>query len=324
MTRGVIAVLLLFSCSGHAANLILLPADARALITTPLDPANYVVSPPSIFNGVARLIVNMPSGTYSCSGTLLGGGQYLVTAAHCLTDDGPMPSVTALTATFNTAGGPQTFVGADYHVAPGWTGDFQDGSDIALVRLATPAAGIAGYDIWRGADPFGAVVDVAGLGRGGFGATGHDAAAYPSGTLRAGVNDLDPRVWDMTGLPYAWDFDNGSPDNDALCLVAGACGLGQGDGEVMIAPGDSGGPTFYLGHLLGVHSFGASFGSGSGDIDGLLNASFGELAGDTRTGAYLSWIDSIAYAEAPEPASLLLMCSGLAALLCRARSRRVI
>lgn len=301
--------------SATAGTMISAPATAEALITTPGNPAGYVVSPPSFYDGVAKLIISMPTGTFGCSGSLLTGGLYVLTAAHCISSGGPGPTVNSLTATFNTASGLQTFAGAAYYVAPGWTGNFADGADIALVRLQTPATAIATYSLFRGLEPVNAIVDVAGYGLSGLGSTG---VTGPFGTLRAGKNTLEGVYWTMPGNPYAWDFDDGTPQHDSLCLVMGACHTGLGIGEVMIAPGDSGGPTFFGGRLIGVHSFGGTFGMPGGDIDGALNSSFGELAGDTRVNQYAAWIDRV---TVPEPGTVGFAALALGALLASARRR---
>lgn len=292
------------------------PLETVPRITSPLDPGNYVMLPPSAFDGVAKLIISMPSGNYGCSGTLLTGGQYLVTAAHCVTDGGSAPAVNSLSATFYTAGGPQTFSGAGYFVPTGWDGDYLNGSDIALVRLSAAALGITSYELWRGADPWGATVDVAGYGLPGTGAAGASSSGF--GTLRAGQNTLDPVIWTLPGFPYAWDFDDGTSAHDALCILAGVCHAGLGDNEVMIAPGDSGGPMFFGGYLGGVHSFGATFGWPI-DVDDVLNSSFGELAGNTRVNAYAPWIDSIV--AVPEPGTITLLGLALVPLLASAVRR---
>ncbi len=240
----------------------------------------------------------------------------MVTAAHCVTDGTATPSVNWLTARFKTESGTETYNGAAYYVPPTWTGNYMDGSDIAVVRLATRSS-IHGYDIWRGSDPWDTIADVAGYGLSGNGATGV-SGTYPFGTLRAGQNYLDPVEWGIDGSPYAWDFDDGTALHDALCIVTGVCQQGVGATEVLIAPGDSGGPMFFGGHLGGVHSFGATFGNAYGDIDNTLNSSFGELAGDTRVTAYADWIDSI---TVPEPGSMVLLGAGIG-LLAFLRRRR--
>jgi hypothetical protein len=206
--------------------------------------------------------------------------------------------------------------GATYYLPPSWTGDFREGSDIALVGLSTQVVTITGYDLWRGSDPFGAIVDVAGWGRSGYGATGSEDGT--AGILRAGQNRLDPASFPIPGNPYAFDFDSGLAENDALCLWFGACDAGIGESEVMPAPGDSGGPSLYEGRLAGIHSFLYSRGPAGGDIDGELNSSFGELWGDTRVTGYASWIDTFLI---PEPGVAVLVATGLVAVMFASRRR---
>jgi hypothetical protein len=88
---------------------------------------------------------------------------------------------------------------------------------------------------------------------------------------------------------------------------------------VLIAPGDSGGPSFLGAQLIGVHSFGGTFGAPF-DINNLHDASFGELGGDVRIALHADWIDSIT--AVPEPRSYALTLLGLAAVvLCARRAR---
>lgn len=171
--------------------------------------------------------------------------------------------------------------------------------------MATPVS-IPGYQIYRDNSTIGAVVNLAGYGKSGRGSTG---TTISFGTLRQGENRYDT-YWDMPGSPYAYDFDDGSPDRDAIGALAGIYNTGTGTQEVMIAPGDSGGPSFYDGKIIGVHSFGSTFGTPL-DIDNVLNASFGEMGGDTRVAAYADWIDQ----TVPLPGTLLLLGPVLAGLI---------
>ncbi|MBI4877570.1 MAG: S1 family peptidase [Acidobacteria bacterium] len=314
---GVPAVLSIL-CAGSARADLLLPAPAGAapLITTPLDPANYVVTPPSGFDSVAKLIIGLPGGTFGCSGSLIGGGNYVLTAAHCVTDSsvngGTTPAASSFSATFFTGAGSLTYSGAEYFLPPGWNGDFENGADLALVRLSATVP-LASYDLFRANNPSQTgTADVAGYGFRGLGSTGSVSGTF--GALRAGGNTLDGIVWNMPGFPFAWDFDNGLAQNDALGILEGVNNTGLGAFEVMIAPGDSGGPLFIGGQLAGVHSFGATAGAGWGDVDNLLNSSFGEIAGDTRVAEYAGWIDSVV-TPVPEPGALGLLGAGLPVVL---------
>ncbi|MBX3616499.1 MAG: PEP-CTERM sorting domain-containing protein [Nitrosomonas sp.] len=92
----------------------------------------------------------------------------------------------------------------------------------------------------------------------------------------------------------------------------------------MIASGDSGGPSFIIEggefKLVGVHSFGATFGLGFGDIDNDLNSSFGELGGDTYLLPNADWIASIT--AVPEPETYLMLLTGLFAIGTIVRRRK--
>ena len=127
-----------------AANFLSLEgATIRSLITTVDDPANHVVAPGTGYDGVADIIVSFPSGTYRGSGTLLtqGGKQFLLTAAHVVDDGGLFP--TTFTATFP---GGLTATAAAYFLAPGWNGNFNNGYDLAIVKLNAPVT-TQSYDI---------------------------------------------------------------------------------------------------------------------------------------------------------------------------------
>jgi hypothetical protein len=227
--------------------------------------------------------------------------------------------------------GADTYTATGISLAPGWTGDYQDGADLALIHLETIAS-LTGYDILRDQTYSGAI-EMLGYGYGGTGA-GYTAPSF--GTLRSAENSYEggDAFWVFdSGNPdaYAFDFDNGTAARDALCVVLYGpgtpysaahpeCNTGLGSGrEGMFGPGDSGGPSFARIDdrllIVGVHSFNATFFASGGDVDNLLNGTFGELGGDTRVGAYAEWITSV-----PEPASIWLFASAafvLAAILRR-------
>jgi hypothetical protein len=248
---------------------------------------------------------------YGCSGALLSGGWDVLTAAHCLADDAGDLDVTALTASFFTVGGQLDFSGAAYSIHPGYLGTIDGGNDIAVIRLSM-ATGLSGYGLAT-SDPFGPVT-LAGYGMSGTGLQGH---VLPWGTLRSGQNRYEA-YWDLPGLPYAYDFDDGTAARNTLARRGIPSNLGE-TMEVLGVPGDSGGPTFYGGQIVGVHSFYATFGSGWGDLNDDLDGTFGELGGDTRVAAYYDWIR---LQMVPEPGVTGLVALGLLALaLWRRRAR---
>jgi hypothetical protein len=270
-------------------------------LTTTGTPANYEVTPSSFYDGVAQLIVHTPTGTFGGSAALLWDGQTIITAAHMISDSSGNIDVTSLTASFFTVPGRKDFTAVSYFLPPEWNGDFSDGYDLALVRLSQPT-GIAGYGIIESS--LDEEVSMAGYGRSGTGDTGW---TLPFGELRNGENTYDA-YWDIGGYPYAFDFDNGTEANDALGFF-GFPHLGTGSVEVLAAPGDSGGPSFFSNRITGIHSFIAR--AEVGDIDTTLNGTFGELGGDTRVGLFGDWIRSNVV---PEPATTLLLVLGLIGL----------
>ncbi|MDX2194165.1 MAG: PEP-CTERM sorting domain-containing protein [Gemmatimonadales bacterium] len=151
---------------------------------------------------------------------------------------------------------------------------------------------------------------------------------------------------------YMTDFDNGRASQDASCVMYKAlggtgreaqfCDLGLGLDEVNTAGGDSGGPSFYNGLITSVTSFGITFGGaclGGPDIDQpagpepltcpndfwfALNSSFGEMSGYSALFANTSWLIQTAGRQAvvPEPGTVILMGSGLIALVAARRRMR--
>jgi hypothetical protein len=131
---------------------------------------------------------------------------------------------------------------------------------------------------------------------------------------------------------YIADFDNGLAANDASCILATDpnvgfgitvsnkyCDLGRGAREATTAGGDSGGPQFINGQLASVTSYGLTFGTQYGDIDGRLNDTFGEYAGYVPTFIHRDFIASVV----PEPASWALMIAGFGLVGGTMRRRKV-
>lgn len=314
------------------------------------DPRYFATD--SKYSGVATLIMEYDQGAYICTGSLLGGGTSVLTAGHCVSDGfkkGGRPNKT--TAYFYNGGDPDAvpyLVGegievVGYHVNSGYTGEVIDQNDIAVLRLATAAPEWAQrYDLFTEGDLTGENFNVAGYGRRSSGG-GNVGADLGTGRLRQGDNnyafrfgddDFDGQwagVFGTADVDYSYvsDFDNGLAANDAACSIAGQffglggskyCNLGVGAMEVGVAGGDSGGPQFIDGKLASVTSYGLSWGLGYGDVDDLLNSSFGEFSGYVPTYRHADWINSVV----PEPASWALMISGFGMVGLTARRRRAL
>ena len=247
---------------------------------------------------------------------------------------------------YNGGPGITTVDVTDIFVNPNYTGDVIDQNDIAVLRLSEVAPAFANsYGLYTGGDLTGLEFNVAGYGRRSDGG-GDVGANLGTGRLRQGLNNYDFALGDdaFNGFfnnsdpddpscgpndnyfcgnadieySYVSDFDNGSSANDASCLVAalaGAggqfCDTGLGLREVGIAGGDSGGPQFVNGLLAGVNSYGLSFGLDYGDVDGLLNSSFGEFSGYVPVFIHANWINGVLVQGAvPEPATWAMMIGG--------------
>lgn len=291
----------------QAALLWLSVAPAHAVVTT-TAPSNWLGSSDARLDGVGKFT----SGGTLCSASLLAGGAYAITAAHCVSGGAPGVNVSSgqvafkggtVTATFSSS--------AQVSVFPTWAGEGANGeglgfnNDIALIALDTTVTQISGYQILP-MDPLGLPVLLAGFGLTGVGETGFEAGT--GGTLHWGSNVYDALL-SGPGSSYVFDFDNGQAANNLMG------GLGLGVYEASIAPGDSGGSTFAdisgTLWLVGVHSFIGRDDAGTTDIDAVQNSTYGEFAGDTAlyTSANLAWINSVV--AVPEPASALLSLAGL-------------
>jgi hypothetical protein len=335
------------------ALLLLAGAGTSHAVVSTTDPSNWILSPgqdingtgAGAFDGVAKLLFTAASdgGNYVCSGSLLKGGTHVLTAAHCADD------FTTMTVDFKfgsvTAGVSQAVL------HPGWAGfsnSVGNGSDIAILKLDKKIEGIQGFNLSGGND-LGQDMLIAGYGLVGTGTTGATDFDRPSPDLwrpHYGFNTADTtdKVLNDTvfgagsgsnefGETYVFDFDNGRPLKNALQRIANKFGgswsssRGLGDGEGLIAGGDSGGGDFVWSGsewlVSGVHSYGWGL---CGGLDIPLcdrvrgtNSSFGDLSGSTAVFSHVDWINRVT--AVPEPETYALMLAGLAGVIAAARRR---
>lgn len=256
--------------------------------------SNWRFAPGQLFEGVAALDasarLNFKSreggGNYRCSGSLLAGGAYILTAGHCGDD-----IAGGMTIEFQVRDGvaavTRTATAADVTLHPLWQGfdtSADAGSDLALIKLSAPVTTIAGYHLSTSND-LGKQMLIAGYGTTGIGGNtgsprwedddwGHYAfntadVDSKSFNLRLNdyVSDWGAEPGDFTGTTYMYDFDDAAnPDSrNTLQRLADATGQawasgGAIAGEGLTAGGDSGGGDLVWNGrewlLSAVHSWG--------------------------------------------------------------------
>ena len=307
----------------------LLGVPAHAIVVAAGDPnANLIVGSDDFF-GTLNLsgVVEVSSVHGACTGALLGDGVSVLTAAHCVADAFGSPDYSGLQARFtgpanNGPGtGGYTFISAAAFVNPGWTGDVTLGGDLAVLRLSQQAPSYAArYSLYTGMMTTSPIVMV-GFGYGGTGLTGADPINYPiNGALRAGTNAYvtdgsDPRIGLSSQSLIGQFYQAGNDSTNAL----GVSSPYSAADEVDLSPGDSGGPSFYDGQIIGVHDFVACFPDPNNSsicavppsITTTEGSYFGQLFGDTSVAANADWIT--AQEDVPEPATAGLVMIGIAA-----------
>jgi len=269
--------------------------NLEPLIVTVDDPADHETG--AGYDGVCRVFAGDSAGT----GTLLTSGYHIITAAHVVADDfGNALPVDTISVMFNLPEGDLYIQAADVFVHPGWNGNPADGSDLAIIVLATAApVTIQRYDIYRESDEIGKVFEKWGFGRSGTGSTGD---TLEGGTERKGQNkwEANDSLFGWSGDCLIYDFDNGKAENDAFGIQFGLNDTGLGDDEIGAAPGDSGGPSFINGLIAGVTSYRSYSPGAAYDVVPGLNSSFGDSGGDVRVSLFASWIDAIVGGSSPE------------------------
>jgi hypothetical protein len=182
------------------------------------------------------------------------------------------------------------------------------------------------YPLYGRTDEVGRAAVLTGYGNAGHGATGEDFDLEIFPTLRAGLNRIESDDA-MPGVSIlVADVDSGLPENNSIEIFGFPSDLGFGADEVGLAGGDSGGPMFIGGAIAGVNRSTAQppppF---AGDINELLDASWGEASFFMRASAYREFIVAATEGKAvfvPEPSAIVVLTTiAFAGLRVRCRRR---
>ena len=225
--------------------------------TTPVVGAYYsdasTTNDPA-FNGVVEIVLlNGAKG----SGALMFGGNYILTAAHVVTDNAgqKLPGTIKFYAnSSSTVSSTISFTAADVSIVNGYVPNGTNivPNDVAVINIAGKAPnGIVGYELYRSSNEIGKPFTMVGFGLTGNGTTG--AASGTNGTKRIGINTFEATGTDVNQSALfkdlVYDFDDGTPaGNRLLNTYSVPSTTGETSSNILIetgtASGDSGGPGF--------------------------------------------------------------------------------
>ncbi len=314
-------------------------APAVSAMSNVTAPENWRFDSSTLFNGVnfdgvARLQYTLPNGNASmCSGTLLAGGQYVLTAAHCVVNN---TNFLVQFGVNNDVAKASSAVSAVF-VHDSWTGDLLQDADLAILKLSNTVTGIQGFQLHQGS-AIGQSVLMMGYGTTGTGAATTSSTFSDKAYGHWGMNTFDATAQQFInaaqaqGLPslgtwsnahgeqYVADFDNGLSQYNTLGRINGLVSDTGGTTESLISGGDSGGGDFVWDGqawlLTGVHSWSWQFCPGrispSCDFSTGNSTSFGDLMGSTAVASHVDWIQAVT--GVPEPGTWALMALGLASV----------
>lgn len=251
--------------------------------TTPVVGAYYSdasTTSDSAFNGVVKIENSDGSGT----GALMFGGNYILTAAHVVTNSAgqKLPgTIKFYPNSSNVFSLPISFTAADVSIVNGYVrnGGIPVPNDVAVINIHGNApSGIAGYELYRSDDEIGKSFTMVGFGLTGNGTTGEAPTPIPNPPVptdrypkRIGINTFEATGNNVDDPAFfrnlVFDFDNGTPAGNILqndYNVRSTTGVTSSNIliETNTARGDSGGPGFIMSGnkflIAGVVNFGTT------------------------------------------------------------------
>lgn len=250
------------------------------------------IGPAAGFDGVVQITSPTPDPTRTAlgTGTLLSSGRHILTAAHIVDNNGDRtvePGTHTVRFDLNGRAITLNVPASDITLHNQWNGTFNQGSDIAIMKLPEIAPFTAeGRSIYRDTQEVDQGKYFTFLGYGGTNRTdasgnvlngnnGHSGNAPVQnpgvGPKLQGFNRIDQI---STGKDSSDDYLVFDLDNPASKTDPGVAG------EALSAQGDSGGPLLITNLIAGVSS---------GSTDKITN--FGDNSLYTRVSSFADWID---------------------------------
>jgi len=289
-------------------------ADVNALMAGVAPDSPAARADPNLatseFAGVGAIVIG--GNTYS--GVVIAP-QYVLTAGHV----GAAGAASAMSFVLNLSASPWTSRVESVSIYPTYSFPYDD---LAVLKLSTPVpVTVPVYPLFTGTAATGLQLVLAGYGGSGNGDVGVTVGSN-SAVKRTGGNIIDAlqAAIDSSGLQsrfFVYDFDGPTGTGPA-----GGATIGNSV-ETLVAPGDSGGPSFvrYAGHLqvFGINTFvSPAVSGGTNDYKfGMLGG--GIVASDPRFSTWLQGAtngtlggNSSDSGNAPVPAwALAILASGL-------------
>ena len=208
----------------------------------------------------------------------------------CYTNSSAAYSASGFTVYFDTTGGRITVAATAIYVNSAWDGNADDGSNVALIKIASVPNGVTGFSLYTGTNEVGQTYNGYGYGMIGTGITGEQPNTDDTMHHWENTFDCTGTTIGLQSSQLVYDFDDGTAAHDALGVEYGIHNLGLGVNEGNSAKGDSGGPEFIDGKIAAIVSFGLE---ASTDIDGSVNSTYGEISVDTRMSSFVPWVASV-------------------------------